>query len=157
MRVPLNAEVGTCTRQVLSELPCGVWLSPKCLITAPLHLCLSFPSRSGRLGFYLRDFWSPYALFSHFLPLPSPPLAPLCTPGAAKSSHEPFTPASTSGSCPPCGVPAAHPNTKFPRPSLPPLLASRLPQHSLVSQGTMRLCHNNNVLSSQALPRCTLG
>lgn len=77
-----------------------------------------------------------YTLFLNVLPLPSMPLAPHPVsqeqPGVSPSPS--FHPLGGTPACP-------LPHTKFPRGFPPPCpLAWRLPQHSLVSQGTMPLC-----------------
>lgn len=77
-----------------------------------------------------------YTLFLNVLPLPSMPLAPHPVsqeqPGVFPSPS--FHPLGGTPACP-------LPHTKFPRGFPPPCpLAWRLPQHSLVSQGTMPLC-----------------
>lgn len=102
--------------------------------------------------------------------LSQPSLPRLASVGGACSARRPCSPTSTSSPTPslsgfeghhprvphspslqpPLGVPVrpaactppTHPKAKFPRASPPPCpLSRRLPQHSLVSRGTMCLCH----------------
>lgn len=138
-----KSAVETCTQQVLSKCPWLVWLSPESLIPVSprLHLCcLSQPATTGFHQRRLLNSQTCSPTFSTSFRTPSL---------SVFEEHHPRLPRSPSLQ-PPCGVsvhpavctPPTHPKAKFPRAFPPPCpLSRRLPQHSLVSRGTMCLCH----------------
>lgn len=145
MCAPKSA-VETCPQRVFSPHPWLVWLFSESLIPGAPHLHRCCPSRSARFVFLLRGLVfllriSYSRTFFHFHPHPC---SFLCIRGASPTAQQTLTPAFMRGSCPPTAEypPPTHPSAKFPQAFPPPCpLSWRLPQHSLVSQGTMCLCH----------------
>lgn len=150
----------TCPQRVFSPHPWLVWLFSESLIPGAPHLRLCCPSRSARLVFLLRGLLSSYILFSHFLPLPSPSLLlslhprsiTHCPTDPHSSLHEGLPPPLQSTPHPPIPTPSSH------GPSLPPAHCPGGSHSTALFPREQCVCvTDNNVLSSQALPRCTLG
>lgn len=150
----------TCPQRVFSPHPWLVWLFSESLIPGAPHLHLCCPSRSARLVFLLRGLLSSCILFSHFLPLPSPSLLlslpprsiTHCPTDPHSSLHEGLLPPLQSTPHPPIPTPSSH------GPSLPPAHCPGGSHSTALFPREQCVCvTDNNVLSSQALPRCTLG
>lgn len=152
----------TCPQRVFSPHPWLVWLFSESLIPGAPHLHLCCPSRSARLVFLLRGLVfllriSYSRTFFHFHPHPC---SFLCIRGASPTAQQTLTPAFMRDSCPPLQS-TPHPPIPTPSshgPSLPPAHCPGGSHSTALFPREQCVCvTDNNVLSSQALPRCTLG